>query len=304
MLPAMQVHEPKIYLLPNLMTAGNLFCGFMAVLTIFQGMLVAPSLPEAAHHLYIRAILFIFGAGVFDLLDGRMARIGGRESPFGREFDSLADVVSFGVAPALLVYKVVLVDLPGEMAGSTIAFLYLLCGTMRLARFNCMAADASDAGGKEIEPGREAAEQESQPLKEFVGLPIPMAAGSIAALTVFLLWLVEEERALGAWKYLLAVMLVCLSLLMMSHIRYPSFKKVHWRSRASLPWVAVIFLVLVLTVRYYQFMPALLCVSYIVYGFARPWVSLRTRRGIESPFTDEDDDDDDDDEANDDAAKP
>ena len=133
--------EPKIYVLPNLMTAGNLFCGFMAVLTIFRGLMLAPANPLGAHDLYTQSILFIFGACLFDLLDGRLARLGGRESPFGREFDSLADVVSFGVAPALLVYKVVLVDLPRE-AGSFIAFLYLLCGAMRLARFNCMAADS------------------------------------------------------------------------------------------------------------------------------------------------------------------
>ena len=285
----MPVREPKIYLLPNLMTAGNLFCGFMAVIAIFKGMLVAPADPSAAHPHYIRAILFIFGACIFDLLDGRMARIGGRESPFGREFDSLADVVSFGLAPALLVFKVVLVDLPGDMAGSMIAFLYLLCGAMRLARFNCMAADAEDAAkGEEVEPGPAAAEQESQPLKEFVGLPIPMAAGSIAAITIFLIWLAEGERELGPWKYLLAVLMVGLALLMMSHIRYPSFKKVHWRSRASLPWVAVIFLLILVTVRFYQVMPAVICVAYIIYGFARPWVSQRTRAGIESPFSEED----------------
>jgi CDP-diacylglycerol--serine O-phosphatidyltransferase len=289
MIALMPVREPKIYLLPNLMTAGNLFCGFMAVIAIFNGMLVAPADPSAAHPHYIRAILFIFGACIFDLLDGRMARIGGRESPFGREFDSLADVVSFGLAPALLVFKVVLVDLPGDMAGSMIAFLYLLCGAMRLARFNCMAADAEDAAKvEEVEPGVAAAEQESQPLKEFVGLPIPMAAGTIAAITIFLIWLAEGERELGPWKYLLAVLMVCLALLMMSHIRYPSFKKVHWRSRASLPWVAVIFLVILITVRFYQVMPAVICVAYITYGFARPWVSQRTRAGIESPFSEED----------------
>ena len=133
-----------------------------------------------------------------------------------------------------------------------------------------------------------AAEQESQPLKEFVGLPIPMAAGTIAALTIFLIWLAEGERELGPWKYILAGLMVGLALLMMSHIRYPSFKKVNWRSRASLPWVALIFLVLVVTVRFYEWMPALLCVLYITYGFVRPWISQRMRAEIESPFPDED----------------
>ena len=277
--------EPKIYVLPNLMTAGNLFCGFMAVLTIFRGLMLSAVQPTAAHDLYTQSILFIFGACLFDLLDGRLARLGGRESPFGREFDSLADVVSFGVAPALLVYKVVLVDLPRE-AGSFIAFLYLLCGSMRLARFNCMAADSE--GGKDHLPADgSAAEEHGPPLKEFVGLPIPMAAGTISSLTIFMIWLAEGERQLGNWKYLLAVLLAGLALLMMSHLRYPSFKKVNWKSRASLPWVALIFIVLVLTVKFYEWMPAVLCVSYVLYGFVRPWMSMRMRRGIEAPFAEE-----------------
>ena len=277
--------EPKIYLLPNLMTAGNLFCGFMAVLTIFRGLMVSVAQPGLSHDLYIRSILFIFGACLFDMLDGRLARLGGRESPFGREFDSLADVVSFGVAPALLVYKVVLVELPRE-AGSFVAFLYLLCGAMRLARFNCMAGDRD-----QLPADGTAAEEQGQQLKEFVGLPIPMAAGTIASLTILMIWLAEGELQLGLWKYLLAALLAGMALLMMSRLRYPSFKKVNWGSRASLPWVVLIFLVLVLTVKFYEWMPALLCVSYVLYGFARPWVSQRIRRGIEAPFTEEPDED-------------
>ena len=163
--------EPRIYLLPNLMTAGNLCCGFFAVLTVFQGM-QAPDFGEARVY-YERALLLIFGSCLFDLLDGRLARLGGHESPFGREFDSLADLVSFGMAPALLLSKAVLfnLDLPEGFeraepgVGWAIAFVYLLCGAMRLARFNCLAQE-----GK-AEPD------------EFRGIPIPMAAGFIASLT-------------------------------------------------------------------------------------------------------------------------
>jgi len=99
---------PKIYLLPNLMTAGNLFCGFAAILRIIEGKSGEEVLAGGK---YKEAIAFILGACVFDLLDGRLARLGGRESPFGREFDSIADVVSFGVAPALLVYDIVLLTI-------------------------------------------------------------------------------------------------------------------------------------------------------------------------------------------------
>jgi len=269
--------EPKIHLLPNLMTAGNLFCGFMAVLTIFRGM-AEPEDLKFAHDMYQRAILLIFGACVFDLLDGRVARMGGNESPFGREFDSLADVVSFGMAPALLVFKVVLLDLPDE-AGWIIAFMYLLCGAMRLARFNCMAAPPS--------PSERNGDEFAAP-KDFTGLPIPMAAATIAALTIFMIWMEEGSKTLGPMKYLLAVLMVGLSLLMMSHISYPSFKKVNWRSRTSVPWVVLVFFVLLMTVRFYQWMPALLCVGYILYGFLRPWLPSRWRHGIEVPFAEDD----------------
>src|ERR687888_986130 len=98
----------KIYLLPNLMTAANLFCGFTATLKILEGALLQGTDPDAAADLFHAAVWFILGAFVFDFLDGRLARLGGNETPFGREFDSLADIVSFGLAPALMVYRVVL----------------------------------------------------------------------------------------------------------------------------------------------------------------------------------------------------
>ena len=91
-------YDPKIYLLPNLMTAGNLFCGFAATLQIFAGTLQGLPSQGAVNH-YHAAIWLILVACIFDMLDGRLARLGGHESPFGREFDSLADIVSFGIAP-------------------------------------------------------------------------------------------------------------------------------------------------------------------------------------------------------------
>src|SRR6266446_718082 len=130
----MNEQPPKIYLLPNLMTAGNLFCGFTATLKILEGALLQGSDPDAAGDLFHTAIWFILAACFFDLLDGRLARLGGHESAFGREFDSLADIVSFGLAPALMVYRIVLQEFP--RACWIIAFVYLACGALRLARFN------------------------------------------------------------------------------------------------------------------------------------------------------------------------
>src|SRR5262245_10135765 len=161
----------KIYFLPNLMTGANLICGFVALTKIFQW-------DARGNYTDIKVALgFILLACIFDLLDGRVARMGGAESPFGREFDSLADIVSFGVAPAFLVHRVVLKDVFIERPewskfwnslvnhpefGWFIAGIYLLCGAFRLARFNCLAAQAGTGGGK-----------------EFLGFPIPAAAGMV-----------------------------------------------------------------------------------------------------------------------------
>src|SRR5438094_8438674 len=149
----------KIYLLPNLLTAGNLFCGFLALTRIVEADITASNF----NHVIRNAIFFIILACLFDLLDGRVARMGGYESPFGREFDSLADIISFGAAPAFLIYRIVLQE--SYRFGWLIAFLYLACGALRLARFNCIAA-ANLPGGD----------------KEFKGFPIPAAAGLIASL--------------------------------------------------------------------------------------------------------------------------
>src|SRR5271154_6770159 len=102
--------NPKIYLLPNLATAGNLCFGFASILKILEGALLKESDPDMAQRNFHFAIWCILGACICDLLDGRLARLGGHESDFGREFDSIADIVSFGVAPALMVYRVVLYE--------------------------------------------------------------------------------------------------------------------------------------------------------------------------------------------------
>src|SRR5688572_28139800 len=157
----------KIYFLPNLMTAANLFCGFVALTKIVSADL------EAGNFREIRlALFFILLACIFDLLDGRIARMGGHESPFGREFDSLADIISFGVAPAFLVHRIVLKDVfpRHPELGWFIASIYLICGAFRLARFNCLAAQAGTGGGK-----------------EFLGFPIPAAAGLVASLTLLIM---------------------------------------------------------------------------------------------------------------------
>lgn len=259
---------PKIYLLPNLMTAGNLFCGFAAVLKILEGALVQAVDAAAAADNFHAAIWLILASCIFDALDGRVARLGGSESPFGREFDSLADVVSFGVAPALMVYRIVLHEF--ERTGWVIASLYLICGALRLARFNCLAA-VDSAGAN----------------REFRGFPIPAAAGLIASLTLFMLWLAEGERHLGLWRWVLPVLLVFLSWMMFSGFRYPSFKALNWRTTRSLPKFILIIAVLVFTALNYEWMPFILFLSYLLYGFLRPFLSRRMKQEIEEEIEDD-----------------
>src|SRR5438067_6306660 len=251
--------NPKIYLLPNLMTAGNLCFGFAATLKILEGALVQDTNPDVALAAFHISIWCILGACLCDLLDGRLARLGGTDSPFGREFDSLADVVSFGVAPALMVCRVILADTP-KLAWM-VASIYLVCGALRLARFNCLAA--ANASGAN---------------KEFRGFPIPAAAGLVASLTLLILWLTNNRVEHWLTKWVLPPLLIFLSWMMFSSFKYPSFKCVNWRTTRSLPRFLVIVMLIFLTVLFYQWMPALIFVSYLLYGSIRPSLSRRMQR--------------------------
>src|SRR5947209_3022582 len=268
----MNEQPSKIYLLPNLMTAGNLFCGFTATLKILEGALLQASNPDAASDLFHTAIWCILGAFVFDFLDGRLARLGGHESPFGREFDSLADIVSFGLAPALMVYRVVLKDFP--RACWIIAFVYLACGALRLARFNTASANHQR-------------ESSANGARNFTGFPIPAAAGLIASITLFLLWLAEGEHNLGKWKFVLPPLLLFLSFMMFSRFQYPSFKAINWKTTKSIPRFLFIILILIITMLNYEWMPAVLFLSYLLYGVLRPWFSREWLREIEEEIGEE-----------------
>ncbi|MHC1763214.1 MAG: CDP-diacylglycerol--serine O-phosphatidyltransferase [Verrucomicrobiia bacterium] len=261
----------KIYFLPNLMTAGNLFCGFAALTKIVEADINAPDFTSVIRH----ALFFIFLACIFDLLDGRVARMGGSESPFGREFDSLADMISFGVAPAFLVHRIVLRDVFVNFAevGWFIASIYVICGALRLARFNCLATMSGSGGSK-----------------EFLGFPIPAAAGLVASLTLFLMWFDDRGFAKGNWRYVLPVIMIFLSIMMVSEVKYPSFKKLDLRvTRPFTKTVAAILFIgslLLLRGIILPFVLPTIFTAYLVYGFIRPRISRQMRREIE----DEDDD--------------
>jgi CDP-diacylglycerol--serine O-phosphatidyltransferase len=261
-----EAEKLKIYFLPNLLTAGNLFCGFVALTKIVEANL------DVGDYRDIKiALAFILLACIFDLFDGRVARMGGRESPFGREFDSLADLISFGAAPAFLVHRVVLRDVfnnGNAEVGWFIASIYLLCGAFRLARFNCLSAMNAPGAGK-----------------DFLGFPIPSAAGLVASLTLLIIKLNEKEKDLGHWAYLLPVVLLFLSAMMVSEVRYPSFKSLGLRSSTTFLKVVIgaIFVGSLLVFReqiLYYVLP-LFFASYLIYGFFRPYISRAWRHEIE-----------------------
>ena len=262
----------KIYFLPNLMTAGNLFCGFLALTKIVDADPASDNFVRVIH----TALFLILLACIFDLLDGRVARMGGSESPFGREFDSLADLVSFGVAPAFLVHRIVLAGVFVErpQLGWFIASVYLICGAFRLARFNCLAAMGSGNN------------------KEFLGFPIPAAAGLVASLTLFLLWIEENGFSQSKLRFVLPVLLLFLSAMMVSEVKYPSFKSLDFRAKRSFAKMLIIVLCvgffLILWENVLPVLAPVVFTAYLLYGFVRPYMSRAWRRGIE----DEDDEPD------------
>jgi CDP-diacylglycerol---serine O-phosphatidyltransferase len=257
----------KIYFLPNLFTAANLFCGFVALTKIVGADM------DGAHPDYAQikiALGFILLACIFDLFDGRVARMAGVESPFGREFDSLADLVSFGVAPAFLVHRVVLRDVfvNHPQWGWFISSAYLLAGAFRLARFNCLATMAGTGGGK-----------------EFLGFPIPAAAGLVSSLTYLMIHLDDKGYAPPKWRFALPFVLVFLSAMMVSTVKYPTFKRFDLKATGTF-WKTMIGALLVGSIVVlwerilYIVLPALFTI-YLLYGFVRPFISRKMRRDIE-----------------------
>jgi len=202
----------KIYLVPNIVTTANMFCGFYSIV--------------ASHHgEHLTAAWAIIVAGIFDMLDGRIARLARATSSFGVEYDSLSDLISFGVAPAFLIYTWALE--PYGRLGWLAAFLFVACGALRLARFNVMGSEA--------------------PKSDFQGLPIPGAAGGIASFIILqneTSWPgVAGEPVTQSWVLGMAL---ALSSLMVSTVRFSSFKEFNWRSRARPGYFLIGVLALVL----------------------------------------------------------
>jgi CDP-diacylglycerol---serine O-phosphatidyltransferase len=207
------------YVLPTLFTSGNILLGFIAMLQTFDGAMQVSGGDYGPNQHFTTAAKAIGFAVFFDGLDGRIARMTNTTSDFGRELDSLADVITFGIAPAVLafVWGVLFVIDPGEAqlvsnlhrAGYLLAFLYLLCGAVRLARFNVQTNPTPQNPGR---PDR----------KYFVGMAIPAGAGFIAAVVYVAPSPVQSFAFSVTWLVMVAIV----ALLMVSTWRYPSFKQI------------------------------------------------------------------------------
>ncbi|UPA28508.1 MAG: CDP-diacylglycerol--serine O-phosphatidyltransferase [Verrucomicrobiota bacterium] len=244
----------RIYLLPNIFTATNLFCGFLSIIRCIQAR-YATTDAATAHRFYQQAVWLIFFAGLADMLDGRVARLKKKESLFGLEFDSISDMVSFGVAPALMVFLRILSPcdeyLFFRQLGWMIGFIYLLCAGVRLARFNVITSPLLPR-------------EEAIPSYDFLGLPVPAAAGVIASFV-----LIVDSYDLHVFSIFLPFIMLLTAYLMVSTIRFPSFKKINWSTRTRLGTFVAIIGVLATISWFHQFSCAIVFLSYVVYGLVR-----------------------------------
>ncbi|MGC1855113.1 MAG: CDP-diacylglycerol--serine O-phosphatidyltransferase [Candidatus Aquirickettsiella sp.] len=223
-----------IYLLPNLFTIAGLFAGFYAIVTAMEGY-------------FNYAAIAIFVAMIMDFFDGRVARLTNTQSAFGAELDSLSDMVSFGVAPALVIYSWSLEGL-GKL-GWLAAFIFAAAGALRLARFNTQVLVADK--------------------RYFQGLPIPAAAGVLASMV----WLCVDSEILGdIVSMMTAILAIIIAILMVSNVRYYSFKEIDLKGRV--PFVAILLVVLVF-VGISLDPPKILFLIFFCYALSGPVLTLR-----------------------------
>ena len=241
-----KVRHRGVYLLPNLFTTANLFAGFFSIISAVNGK-------------FEIAAISVFVAMVLDSLDGRVARLTNTQSAFGAEYDSLSDMVAFGVAPALLAYEWALSGLGN--VGLTVAFIYVACAALRLARFNTQIGKVDK--------------------RYFIGLASPAAAGVVAG-TVWAVWAFGEKSGVSGDDLpifvvmLYALLVAAAGLLMVSNFKYNSFKDLDLKGRV--PFVAILAVVLVFAVVFSD-PPRILLLIFLAYAVSGPLqYLLRLRR--------------------------
>jgi len=241
-----------IYILPNLLTTGNLLCGFWAIISVFQ------------EQFYLAAVAILL-ASVFDAFDGKVAKLSRATSKFGMQYDSLADLVSFGIAPALLAFSWAL--RPYGKFGWLAAFTFVACGAIRLARYNVLASSGET--------------------KYFKGVPIPVAAAMIALTILLYLRLVET-----GWikDIVLLVMIYVLAFLMVSNIRYFSFKELGLAKRKPISSFVFVVLSLIVIVMEPVVVLSAFILFYVLSGPVSMLLAWRKKRALKKmePIPEED----------------
>lgn len=235
----------KVYLLPNLFTTANLFCGMASMALTVQGD-------------YLRAAWLIVVAMFFDALDGTVARLTRSTSFFGVQYDSLSDLISFGVAPAWLLYFLALTD-SGRM-GVALIFVYVACCALRLARFN--------------------SQFNTEEKKSFTGLPTPAAAGLIVSLLIFL-----HEFQFMEWIRFVPVVMLLVSYLMVSHVRYPSLKGLNLKVRQPFIYLVGAILVLCMALFHTELILFGGFWGYLFLGFARRFYVRHQEKKLQKAYS-------------------
>ena len=268
--------------LPSLITLGNVFFGFLAIAKVADALRLAqPGAPfDTVAHLFETATILVFVAMVFDALDGRVARMTGQTTPFGAQLDSMADMVTFGVAPAFL--GKVLVDWHAQTDANLLlqphpklfyaaAAVYVLCAALRLARFNVETGVGEDDH------------------REFKGLPSPAAAAVVCALIAFFCTRNDPTADLGRallqpsqFDWIVVVMpgvLVVLGLLMVSRVPFPHAMHALLKKRHSMPFLAGLVVLIIVAAVEWQFALLVVTMGYLVTGLGIGLFRVVTRRG-------------------------
>jgi CDP-diacylglycerol---serine O-phosphatidyltransferase len=298
----MRRSRKAVYVIPSLLTTGNIFCGFYSMMESLRAMrwlgvreilgplndmtatINPPDAIQMATEHFDRAAITIGFAALFDLLDGRVARMTNTTSEFGIELDSIADVVSFGLAPAVLAFAWGYGQVPDlRNVGWAASFLFLICGALRLARFNVQARQHNP----NLPPKNPKVDK-----KAFVGLPIPFGAAMIASLAHFspmpVAYIADKQISFAGQTITissqvfatgLAVIVILLAFLMVSTLRYSSFKNVGVGNRN--PRIIVLAIALVVLAIWFQSRWALLIIStiYVAHGIiGKLWSLVKPRR--------------------------
>ncbi len=227
-----------VYLLPNLLTSASLFGGFYSIMACLNGD-------------FVKAAVAILISAVLDALDGRIARLTGTSSKFGMEYDSLSDLVAFGLAPAILIFTWALK--PFGRYGWLAAFLYVVCGALRLARYNVQVTTVES--------------------RRFNGLPIPAAASLVASTVLIFFYMGQGQET--AKHVTILVLVYSLAFLMVSNIKYYSFKELNLSKRMPFRFLVAIILLLIVVAAEPPVMLFVLTLGYVLSG---PVTELMYRR--------------------------